>query len=96
MCAGAVTLAASGDGAAVRVEVADTGRGIAARHLAHVFDRFYRGDDARSSPGAGLGLAIVKSIIELHGGAVEIASEQGRGTRVVLTVPRAARPAPAV
>jgi two-component system, OmpR family, heavy metal sensor histidine kinase CusS len=84
---GAVTLAASaGDGGA-RVEVTDTGRGIPADHLPHVFDRFYRVDNSRSSGGAGLGLAIVRSIVEQHGGRVEIASEVGRGTRVVMTFP---------
>jgi two-component system heavy metal sensor histidine kinase CusS len=94
---GAVTLTASHDNGATRVEVADTGCGIPAGHLAHVFERFYRVDAARSrderrggaagdaSAGAGLGLAIVRGIVELHGGTAEIASEPGRGTRVVLT-----------
>jgi signal transduction histidine kinase len=59
-----------------------------------VFDRFYRADNARSAGGAGLGLAIVRSIVELHGGSVEVASEPGRGTRVRMTFPaRTAAPA---
>jgi signal transduction histidine kinase len=77
----------------VQVEVADTGCGIPEAHLPHLLDRFYRVDRARSSKtgGVGLGLAIVKGIAELHGGSVEVASEVGRGTRVVLRFP--ARPA---
>jgi two-component system heavy metal sensor histidine kinase CusS len=67
--------------------VADTGCGIAAKHLEKVFDRFFRGDAARSSEGTGLGLAIVKSIMQLHGGSVSIASDIGRGTVVSLTFP---------
>ena len=66
------------------VHVRDTGAGIASQHLPHVFDRFYRSDDARApgSDGTGLGLALVKSIADLHGGHAEVASEVGRGTTV--------------
>ncbi len=89
---GTVTLAARCDGEAVCVEVADDGRGIAAEHLPHLFDRFYRVDPSRSSAAGhvGLGLAIVKSIAELHRGSVAVASEVGRGTRVTLRLPAAA------
>jgi len=83
---GEVTLGAARDGDLVRVEVCDTGRGIAAEHLPHVFDRFYRADLARTSVGGsvGLGLALVKSIATLHGGSCAIESEPGRGTTVRL------------
>jgi two-component system heavy metal sensor histidine kinase CusS len=85
---GSVTLAAAGRDGVTRVEVSDTGCGIPACHLAHVFERFYRVDPARRSPGGmGVGLTLVRSIVELHGGTVEIASEVGRGTRVVMTFP---------
>jgi signal transduction histidine kinase len=69
--------------------VADTGCGIPPAHLPHVFDRFYRADQVRSSSAGnvGLGLAIVRSIVELHGGSVQIASEVGRGTRVTMSFP---------
>lgn len=70
-----------------RVSVTDSGSGIPPEHLPHVFDRFYSADSSRSSGGAGLGLALVKSIVELHGGAVEIRSEVGRGTTVALDFP---------
>jgi two-component system heavy metal sensor histidine kinase CusS len=83
---GTVTLTATGDDTSTRIEVADSGCGIPPAHLPHVFERLYRVDPTRSSQngGVGLGLAIVRSIIELHGGIVEIASEVGRGTRVTL------------
>ncbi|KSW29855.1 cell wall metabolism sensor histidine kinase WalK [Cellulomonas sp. B6] len=69
--------------------VQDTGAGIAADRVAHVFDRFYRADPSRSrtTGGSGLGLAIVRDIVELHGGTVTLTSEEGVGTRVVVTVP---------
>jgi two-component system heavy metal sensor histidine kinase CusS len=69
------------------VSVTDSGSGIPREHLPHVFDRFYRVDSSRTSGGAGLGLALVKSIVELHGGSVEIQSEESRGTRVTLNFP---------
>jgi signal transduction histidine kinase len=66
----------------VAIRVCDTGHGIPAEHLPHVFDRFYRTDKARSrdSGGSGLGLAVVKSIIDAHGGEVRITSDVGTGT----------------
>lgn len=74
----------------VEISVTDTGVGIEADQVMRVFDRFYRCDKARSRRerrGFGLGLAIVKSIMNLHGGAVAIHSEPGRGTRVSLKFP---------
>jgi two-component system heavy metal sensor histidine kinase CusS len=74
------------DGMSVEVIVSDTGCGIAQEHLPRIFDRFYRVPSIRKpeAPGSGLGLAIVKSIMELHGGAVEIQSELTRGTTVTM------------
>jgi len=93
---GSITLSADERDGAMRIEVADTGEGIPASELDHVFDRFRRADPSRSrhSGGLGLGLAIVKSIAALHGGEATVASEAGRGTRVALVFP-AARPAEA-
>jgi two-component system, OmpR family, heavy metal sensor histidine kinase CusS len=86
---GSVTLAATNEDAAIRIEVSDTGVGIPAEALPRVFDRFFRVDPSRSksSGGTGLGLAIVQSILTLHGGRAEIASQPGRGTRVTLRLP---------
>ncbi|NIO69899.1 MAG: HAMP domain-containing protein, partial [Anaerolineae bacterium] len=79
---GTITLSLFKDGEWARLEVADTGIGIAPEHLPHLFDRFYRVDKARSraSGGTGLGLAIVKGIAEQHGGKVSATSELGKGS----------------
>lgn len=86
---GAITLHASADGGCACVEVEDTGAGIPAAHLPHVFDRFYRVDASRGNAGGrvGLGLAIVKGIVQLHGGTVSIRSAEGRGTSIAMTFP---------
>jgi two-component system, OmpR family, heavy metal sensor histidine kinase CusS len=86
---GAVTLTATNEDAAIRIEVSDTGAGIPAEALPRVFDRFFRVDPSRSktSGNTGLGLAIVQSILTLHGGSAEIASQLDRGTRVTLRMP---------
>ena len=78
------------NGSEAVVEVADAGPGIAAEHLEHVFDRFYRADPARSGPGSGLGLAIARENARLLDGDVEVQSDVGAGTRFTLTMPDAA------
>jgi heavy metal sensor kinase len=72
-----------------RIVVEDTGIGIPAEHLPHVFKRFYRVDPARGQEmdGTGLGLAIGRSIAEAHGGHLTIESTVGQGTRVTVAVP---------
>jgi len=73
-----------------RLAVVDTGVGIDAAELPHVFERFYRGsraNEARGS-GSGLGLAIVKSIVDMHGGRISIESRVGAGTTVTVLLPR--------
>jgi signal transduction histidine kinase len=79
---GTITLSLYQDGDWARLDVADTGMGIPAEHLPHIFERFYRVDKARSrrSGGSGLGLAIVKGIAEQHGGKVSVTSEPGKGS----------------
>lgn len=86
---GAISLKTCADSSSIQIEVSDTGIGIPAESLPRVFDRFFRVDPSRSqgSGGTGLGLAIVKSIVELHGGHVEIASQPGSGTQVRLHIP---------
>jgi signal transduction histidine kinase len=89
-----ITLAAGVRGARVEVRVSDTGPGIAAADLPHLFDRYYQARQsvapATGEGGKGLGLAIVKRIAELHGGSVAVTSAVGLGTEVVLSVPAAA------
>jgi two-component system heavy metal sensor histidine kinase CusS len=83
---GSVTIAASATDAEIRIKISDSGIGIPAEALPRVFDRFFRVDPSRSktSGGTGLGLAIVQSIMTLHGGSAEIASQLGQGTCVTL------------
>ncbi len=87
---GTVEIRAESSGSWISVKVTDTGSGISAEHLPHVFERLYRADKARagSTHSAGLGLAIVKSIALRHGGRVDIQSQIGRGTEVALILPR--------
>ena len=84
-----MVLEANSDPAMIRIEVSDTGIGIPPAALPRVFDRFFRVDASRaqSSGGTGLGLSIVQSIMLLHGGNVQIASQLGQGTRVTLHMP---------
>ncbi|MBP7689443.1 MAG: HAMP domain-containing histidine kinase, partial [Thermoflexales bacterium] len=73
----------------VCIEVTDTGRGIPADEVPHLFERFYRGRDVAQStiPGTGLGLSIVKEIIESHGGTVDVHSELGQGSTFFIWLP---------
>lgn len=74
----------------VAVTVTDTGIGIPADDLPHVFARFHRAANTVESatPGTGLGLAIVRTVVERHGGTIEIDSSEGYGTRVTVLLPR--------
>ncbi|MDE0205814.1 MAG: heavy metal sensor histidine kinase [Candidatus Tectomicrobia bacterium] len=87
---GTITMTAQADGSgACTLGVADTGRGIAAQHLPRLFDRFYQVDPdrPRSLEGTGLGLSIVRSIMDLHGGRVEVHSTPSCGTTFTLHFP---------
>ena len=77
-------------GEAVAISVSDTGRGMTAEEREHAFDRFYRGrQDGQATPGTGLGLWIVRSLVELHGGSIEVASRPGSGSTFTVLLPRA-------
>jgi two-component system OmpR family sensor kinase/two-component system sensor histidine kinase BaeS len=101
---GQIEVQAQAEGAWARVSVRDTGEGIPAEELPRVFDRFYRGDAARSravaapgagrpSGGAGLGLAIARGLVEAHGGDITAESDPGAGTTLTFRLPlRASRP----
>ena len=84
-------------GEQARIAVTDEGEGIAPEQIPHLTRRFYRTDPGRSraSGGTGLGLAIVKHIVERHRGRLDISSEVGKGTRVVVRIPLAERENPA-
>src|SRR5208283_1055800 len=73
------------------VSIVDTGIGIPAEHLTHIFERFYRVDKARARAdgGVGLGLAIAKIIAESHKGKIDVASEVGKGTTFKISIPLA-------
>jgi heavy metal sensor kinase len=87
---GRVTAGWSTDGTRVELWVRDTGAGIAPEHQAHIFDRFYRADQARSRAegGAGLGLSICRWIAEAHGGAISVESAPGQGSTFTVRLPR--------
>ena len=70
----------------LQLSVADTGQGIAAEHLPHLFERYYRADQD-SSTGFGLGLSIVKDIVTQHGGQISVTSEVGQGTTFTMLLP---------
>jgi two-component system sensor histidine kinase BaeS len=78
-----VAVAAAGDGG-VEISVTDTGSGIAADELPHIFDRFYRSAD---SGGSGLGLPIARSLIEAHGGTIDAESSSDAGTTIRIRLP---------
>ena len=87
---GTVRIAARRNGSTIEIEVSDTGAGIPADFLPHVFERFRQGEAGtrRRYGGLGLGLAIVRHIVELHGGTVSASSEgEGRGAAFTITLP---------
>src|SRR5690606_17691056 len=88
---GQVTVRVARAGQAVRIQVADTGSGISADDLPHVFDRFYRGDRSRSRQGggAGLGLAIARQLVTAHGGTLTVESAAEVGTTFTMRLPDA-------
>jgi two-component system OmpR family sensor kinase len=90
---GSLALALEENVDAVTFTVRDTGIGIAAGDLPHIFERFWRADPVRSRtgdrPGVGLGLAIAKWIAEAHGGSITVQSRPGRGTMFIIRLPKA-------
>jgi signal transduction histidine kinase len=87
---GSVTVTLRGTRTGALIAVRDTGVGIDATELPHVFDRFYRGARATEmrAAGSGLGLSIARSIVEMHGGRISIASTLNKGTQVEVTLPK--------
>lgn len=83
-----VTLKALTDGDDAVLTVADTGPGIPAEELPHIFDRLWRGSAAEHITGSGIGLALVREIVTSHGGTVRAVSAPGEGTAISLRLPR--------
>jgi len=85
-----VTITLTQDNENVKISIADEGIGILSTEIPLIFNRFYRVDKSRSShiKGSGLGLAIVKSIVDLHQGTIEVKSEEGKGSVVMVSLPK--------
>jgi len=85
-----VTLSMELKSEALNIVVADQGEGIPASAIPHLFEPFYRPDTSRSrkTGGYGLGLSLCKAIVDAHGGAIDLSSTPGEGTRVIVTIPR--------
>jgi two-component system phosphate regulon sensor histidine kinase PhoR len=73
----------------IRIEVTDTGIGIAAEDLPRIFERFYKVDRSRATSGTGLGLAIARHLVETHGGRIWAESKVGKGSTFYFTLPLA-------
>ena len=86
---GRITIATTRSGPEAILRVSDTGAGIPADELPHVFDRFWRGRDAAHTSGSGIGLAVAAGLARAHGGQLTAASHPGQGTQMTLTLPAA-------
>ena len=84
-----VHLEAKGQDDHVQIDISDTGIGIPADELEHVFDEFFRATNARKSEkdGTGLGLSIVKQIVDQHSGKISVESIEGQGTTFTVVLP---------
>jgi len=92
---GHIRISLCGKNNGVQLSFQDNGPGISADHLPHVFDRFYRSDSSRTRKygGAGLGLAITKSIVNAHGGTINVESQEGEGCIFHIRLPAQANEA---
>jgi heavy metal sensor kinase len=84
---GRVAVSAYREGGVVRLDVSDSGIGIASHDLPHIWDRLYRGDQSRAERGLGLGLSLVRAIVVAHGGTVDVTAEPGRGSTFTVRLP---------
>ena len=84
---GRVEVSARSEGLDAVVSVRDSGIGITADELPHLWARLYRGDQSRTTRGLGLGLSLVKAIVEAHGGRVAVESTPGEGSRFDVRLP---------
>jgi signal transduction histidine kinase len=86
---GHVALAATRDASGVRIDVTDTGPGIASHDLPRIWERLYRGDQSRTERGLGLGLSLVRAIVAAHGGTVGVTTQPGQGSTFTVQLPAA-------
>lgn len=70
-----------------KVTVKDTGIGMTEEEISQIYNRFYRADASRTKPGSGLGMSIVQQIVDLHGGTIQVSSEVGKGTTILIYLP---------
>lgn len=84
---GVVRLSLEADGRHANLRISDTGQGISERDMPRIFDRFYRGDRSRSTPGSGLGLSLALAIVRAHGGDIEVKSSPGKGSVFTVALP---------
>ena len=86
---GQIKVSLQRQGKEAKLTVVDNGPGIPKENLPHIFDRFYRVDKARSREkgGTGLGLSIVHQLVLLHGGAIRVESEEGKGAAFIVELP---------
>ncbi|QNK39150.1 HAMP domain-containing sensor histidine kinase [Caproicibacter fermentans] len=91
---GAISISCREQNGLVELEVADTGIGISEKDLPHIFDRFYKADEARTrgKGSSGLGLSIAKWIVERHRGEIRVSSRPGNGTKFTVCLPKLAGP----
>jgi heavy metal sensor kinase len=85
---GKITVSVEEGEKGVIISVSDTGIGIAANDIPHIFNRFYRADKSRSETGAGLGLSLVLAIIQVHRGDIQVSSSPGAGSTFTIVLPR--------
>jgi signal transduction histidine kinase len=86
---GRIQVTARGERDALVLAVSDSGEGIPAEHLPHIFEKYYQVGDRAREIGAGLGLAIAREVVEAHGGSIEAESARGQGTTFRIRLPRA-------
>ena len=86
---GRVTVQSAARGRSAVLRVTDTGAGIPAGELPHIFERFWRGRQAAQTSGSGIGLAVAAELTRAHGGQLTASSQPGRGTEMTLTLPAA-------
>lgn len=87
---GSIRVAVDGSDRQIAIRVQDSGPGMSSQLCERLFDRFYRGDASRSTPGFGLGLSIAKALVEAQGGTIAVDSQLGQGSTFTVTLPAAA------